>query len=518
MLTPRQQRQIMDKHVEDITQMLNNIQRKYADSEFRVLLAKLCIQKLEFADPDRTAGEWFGECSIDLKMRWRLVKHDKDGSVAMKTEWFTCYTIALDSAFADPRVPMHCSDIWGTVSNQHGALVTSKKLSTILANAHEHWEYQGLGKHTDLTQHAEVLVGSRASLVWTPNDDESKDGWTVETQFSEFCYQDSGQKAQQNGPTSFGVVMGPKGSVIYSGRPGQLDMPYKFVDKVTGHLMNYPTKVNASDRAIETDGSVREQTDEEKAKTLTDDPTRGVQLKIGVNGIPRASNMEIVIFGQQTATRHLSETTRGVNDMSFFGGWYDDDTHVHETLGGAECDEIVYRSLGCGAPDSSFGWGAVVEAELGLSDATGRADALSVENIKSDSKKNLVLTQYKKWSLPFGTVPGEDFLHGVVSDLISMWQACEKPPDGMKGPKTSLGLVESRHGKKARVTFSKGESPNYQDIESSFQHYNTNAKDLLPAEDIDSDDDDMTLLAKAQKLKSEHHSSSSQDGSDWDED
>mmetsp|Transcript_43857 Transcript_43857/g.115934 ORF Transcript_43857/g.115934 Transcript_43857/m.115934 type:complete len:164 (+) Transcript_43857:312-803(+) len=109
-----------------------------------------------------------------------------------------------------------------------------------------------------------------------------------------------------------------------------------------------------------------------------------------------------------------------MNCMSFFGGWYGDDADVYGSLGGAACDGVVYRSLGGGAPDSSIGWGEVVEAELGLSNATGRADGLSVANIKSDSKKNLVLTQYKKWSLPFGTVPGEDFLHGVVSDLISL--------------------------------------------------------------------------------------------------
>lgn len=564
-LTPQQQRQTMDRHVEKINNMLCDIKaklRSQLDARFCEMIEELCIQPLEWADPHRTPGSCVGECSIDLKQRWRLVKYDKDGNVIMATEWFTCYQIALGSTFDDPRVPMELSDIWGTVTDEHGKRVTSMKADKILDEAYKHFKHQGVGKKADLTQRDKVLVGCRASLIWTPSEDETKEGWTVETVFSEFCYQDSGYSAHQNGPKSFGIFMGPKGSAFYSGYAGQLDMPYKFVDEVTGKLMDYPSKVNASDRVIEADGTVRKQTDEEKVNALQDDPWRAVQLQLGVTGLPPSSNMEIVMFGIQKQKTNLFENMSGMS-VSGLPSWRN--RGVYKTLDEMEQDRIAaeeldakrkeescsdlgygcgnysdsndsdgygvqYRSLSAGkdfdgyrslAP-TSFGDGEVVEAELGLAkESSGRSLRLSVEDVVSDQKKNMVLTQYKKWALPFGTIPGENFLENVVTNLLFMWKACEKPIQGKNGPKTSLGLVDSRHCKKALKTFCKGELPNYADITSGLKHYNTNAKDLLPVVDTDSDDDsddDSTQLGKAQKLKSEQSPSYSEKVGDSDED
>ena len=95
-----------------------------------------------------------------------------------------------------------------------------------------------------------------------------------------------------------------------------------------------------------------------------------------------------------------------------------------------------------------------------------------------------------------------------------MQAACEAPQDGKKGPKTSDGLVESRHSEKAIKCFKMGDtSVDMVDINSSLKHYNTNAKDLIPTEDPDSDDED-SPLSKAQKIKSNQSPSSPKDDSD----
>jgi hypothetical protein len=492
-LPSQQQVETMNKHVEIIARMLHKIKDKDSTAGREPLLSGLCIQALEWADPHRAPGSAFGECSIDLKQRWRLVKHDMDGNMVMATAWFTCYTIAFGSSFDDPRVPMNATDIWGTVSDPHAGCVTSKKLSKILDNAYEHWGYQGLDAHADLTKRANILVGVRASLVWTPTDEEIKDGWTVETMFSEFCYQDSGEDAIQTGPKSFGVVMGPKGSAIYSGYAGQLDLPYKFLDKETNEVMDYPTKVFASDRAIEVDGTVRKQTDDEKATTLDDDPSRAVQLKIGVNGLPSSSNLEMVMFG-------IQEQQPDLMGDCILRSLADEDIPEPDLMGGC-----FYRSLAdkempdAPVPPTEFDEGEVVEAELGLSRASGFSMRLSVASIKSE-EKDIVLTMYKRWALPFGTIPGEQVLHSVVTNLLDSWEACEKPQDDKKGPKTSKGLVESRHSERAIKLFTKGSAPDVQDILSGFKHYSTNAKALLPVEEADSEDEDHSL-PKAQKLQ-----------------
>ena len=296
LLSKDTQKQTMEEHVRRIQADLDKIKKSPGRNPDK--LRGLQIQALEWCDSHRKPGSCFGDHSIDLKLRWRLVKHDGDGKATMSTEWFTCYTIALGSNFDDPRTSMKAEDIWGTVSDKNGEQVTSKKLDKILDNASEHLDWQGLSKHADLTKRGKVLVGNRVGLVWAPDADEAAEGWTVETMFSEFCYQDSGSNAQKNGPVTYGAVFGPKGSAFYTGYAGQLDLPYKFEDKKTGHLMNYPVKVEASDRKVEEDGSVREQTPEEKAAVLAKDSTSAVQIKIGVNGTKPRSNVEIVLFGQ----------------------------------------------------------------------------------------------------------------------------------------------------------------------------------------------------------------------------
>jgi hypothetical protein len=298
MLANHQQKETMSKHVQRITKDLEKIKKSYEGRDAKKL-RNLQIQALEWCDSHRAKGSCFGQHSIDLKLRWRLVKYDKDGKAVMTSEWFTCYTIALGGNFEDPRTPMDASDLWGTVSDKHGKTVTSKKLSKILDEAPEHYGFQGLSKHADLKERAKVLVGNRVAIVWAPDADEVAAGWTVETMFSEFCYQDSGSNAEKNGPVTYGAVFGPKGSSFYTGYAGQLDLPYKWVDEKTDFLMNYPVKVEASDRKVEEDGSVREQTMEEKAAVLAKDSTSAVQVKIGVNGTQASSNQEFVLFGRQ---------------------------------------------------------------------------------------------------------------------------------------------------------------------------------------------------------------------------
>jgi hypothetical protein len=298
LLTKRQQDETMRNHVQRITKDLEKIKRSYSGRDAQKL-RNLQIQALEWCDSHRNVGSCFGQHSIDLKLRWRLVKFDKDDNMVMNSEWFTCYTIALGGNFEDPRTPMDASDIWGTVCDKLGNNVTSKKLSKILDEAPEHYAFQGLSKHADLKQRAKVLVGNRVAVVWAPDADQVAAGWTVETMFSEFCYQDSGSSAEKNGPVTYGAVFGPKGSSFYTGFAGQLDLPYKRVDEKTGYLMNYPVKVECSDRKVEEDGSVREQTMEEKAAVLAKDSTSAVQVKIGVNGTQASSNQEFVLFGRQ---------------------------------------------------------------------------------------------------------------------------------------------------------------------------------------------------------------------------
>jgi len=731
-LTSLQQRQTMDNHVLKIKQMLQTIQQDHKRTTGNNDLDKLCIQALEWADPHRTPDSCFGECSIDLKQRWRLVKTDDCGNVTMCTEWFTAYTIALGNNFDDPRVPMHASDIWATVSDKYGDKVTSTRLSKVLANATEHYAHQGLDRHASLKKFAKILVACRSSLVWTPNDDQVRDGWSVETMFSEFCYQDSSDHARKNGPTSFGIVFGPKGSACYSGYPGQLDMPYKLVDKTTNKLMDHHTKVFASDRTIDKDGSVRVQTQDEKIKTLSSDASRAVQIKIGVNGMSASSNLEMAMFGIQQTKHKLTDVISSMGAFSISRPWlvkeiyktheeieqdrlaaqeqerkrkeqqrlqtmqeikescqnvstrpylfcyyrdyllqectkydaleqnctewitkadalletariaklsseeeeeeqedwvdikkelvtapppspqsmqgeeedvfynhpchgvlvnarvtddelgvykYDDldgkkhactlfipssytlsnenidqmdqkrkstmtlvkngkDPALHDNwFNDLECTSLgyrslvsdtfsskdesgncTYRSLGSGGANE-FEEGEIVEAELGLSKATGRSMRLSVSKITSE-EKDVVLTLYSRWALPFGTVPSTDFLERVVSNLLSMWKTCEPPPNqGAKGPKTSFGLVESRHCKKALKMFTKGNASDEAQILSSLKHYSTNAKDMLPAEDTSSDDEDKqdekdTCSVKVQKTIVKQSPSSSSENDD----
>lgn len=295
-LSKDQRKRTMDNHVRRIQADLDKIVASSGRNADK--LRRLQIQALEWCDPHRKPGSCFGDHSIDLKLTWRLVKHDGDGKMTMSTEWFTCYTIALGSNFDDPRTPMDAEDITGTVSDKYGKQVTSKKLSKILGNPHKEWNWQGVSQHADLTKLSKVLVGNRVGLVWAPSEEEAAEGWSVETMFSEFCYQDSGSNAQKNGPITYGAVFGPKGSAFYTGYAGQMDMPYKFVDEKTGFLMNHPVKVEPSDRKVEEDGSVREQTLEEKAAVLAKDSTSAVQLPIGVKGTKPRSNVEVVLFGQ----------------------------------------------------------------------------------------------------------------------------------------------------------------------------------------------------------------------------
>lgn len=311
-LSKDHQKQNMDDHVRRIQADLEKIKKSSGRNADK--LRGLQIQALEWCDSHRKPGSCFGDHSIDLKLRWRLVKHDEDGKETMSTEWFTCYTIALGSNFDDPRTPMDAKDMWATVSDKNGEQVTSKKLNKILDDAPEYWHWQGLSPHADLTKRSKVLVGNRVGLVWAPNADEAAEGWTVETMFSEFCYQDSGSNAQKNGPVTYGAVFGPKGSAFYTGYAGQMDLHYKFEDKKTGHLMNYPVKVEASDRKVEEDGSVREQTLEETAAVLAKDPTSAVQVKLGVNGTKPRSNVEIVLFGQMQP-----QPTMDMSGMSISG-------------------------------------------------------------------------------------------------------------------------------------------------------------------------------------------------------
>jgi esterase/lipase len=101
-----------------------------------------------------------------------------------------------------------------------------------------------------------------------------------------------------------------------------------------------------------------------------------------------------------------------------------------------------------------------------------------------------------------------------------MWKTCEPPPNqGAKGPKTSFGLVESRHCKKALKMFTKGNASDEAQILSSLKHYSTNAKDMLPAEDTSSDDEDKqdekdTCSVKVQKTIVKQSPSSSSENDD----
>lgn len=201
---------------------------------------------------------------------------------------------------------------------------------------------------------------------------------------------------------------------------------------------------------------------------------------------------------------------------------------LKNTAGGA-----VYRSLGASAnssdagfcfrslgttPPSEFQEAEAVEAALGISKATDRALKLSVPDPKSKPGTDVAATVYQRFALPFGTVPAEQFLRGVVNSLLSMQAACEAPQDGKKGPKTSDGLVESRHCEKALKCFEKGNTHvDMKDIASSLKNYNKNAKDLLPKEDPDSDSDDASPFGKAQKLKSDQSPSSPKEDESDDE-
>ena len=308
------QKQTMDNHVRRIQADLDKIKKSSGRNADK--LRGLQIQALGWCDPHRKPGSCFGDHSVDLKLEWAAFKRDADGNVTMRTQWFTCYTIALGSNFDDPRTPMDADDITGTVSDKYGHQVTSKKLSNILDNAHKEWGWQGLSPHADLTKRGKVLVGNRVGLVWAPNADEAAQGWSVETRYCEFCYQDSGSNAQKNGPLTYAAVFGPKGSAVYTGYPGQLEMHYKFFDEDTGFLMNHTTKVEPTDRKVEEDGSVREQTLEEKAAVLAKDSTSAVQLEIGVKGTKRRSNEEFVLFGQMQSQPTVDLSGVSISDDS----------------------------------------------------------------------------------------------------------------------------------------------------------------------------------------------------------
>lgn len=191
---------------------------------------------------------------------------------------------------------------------------------------------------------------------------------------------------------------------------------------------------------------------------------------------------------------------------------------VYRSLGASvnsSDDGLCFRSLGT-TPPSEFQEAEAVEAALGIAKANGRALKLSVPAPKSEPNTNLAATVYQRFALPFGTVPAEQFLRGVVNSLLSMQAACEAPQDGKKGPKSSDGLVESRHCDKAIKCFKPGNTDvDMEDIVSSLKNYNKNAKDLLPKEDLDSDDDE-SPLGKAQKLKSDQSPSSPKEESDED--
>ena len=297
MLSPNQQRECMEKHVALITVALDEIRKTFSGQQ-REWLEQLCVQALEWIDPDRFPHSAFGACSVDLRMLFRVAKYAPDGTVAMSTEWFTAYTIALGSNMHDPVTAMGASDLVATIVDGDGKVV-SKKLNKVLDEAPKHFAHQGLGKRADLSKHDKVLVGNRIVLLWAPSEEQAAQGWVVETKYSSYCYQDNGRVAAVNGPLSWGALFGPKGSSIFSGYPGQNDMTYKVVDEETGHLMEHMTNVTPSDRKVEVDGRVREQTEQEKIEVLTNDRTRAVQLPIGVRGAPDASNREIILFGQQ---------------------------------------------------------------------------------------------------------------------------------------------------------------------------------------------------------------------------
>ena len=184
---------------------------------------------------------------------------------------------------------------------------------------------------------------------------------------------------------------------------------------------------------------------------------------------------------------------------------------VYRSLGASansSDDGLCFRSLGT-TPPSEFQEAEAVEAALGVGKADGRALKLSVPAPGSKPNTNLAATVYQRFALPFGTVPAEQFLRGVVNSLLSMQAACEAPQDGKKGPKSSDGLVESRHCERAIKCFEPGKKDvDMEDIVSSLKNYNKNAKDLLPKEDLDSDSDDESPLSKAQKLKSDQSPSS----------
>jgi hypothetical protein len=746
MLSPNQQRECMDKHVAVITVALEEIRNTFSAEE-RVVLEELCVQALEWIDPDRFPHSAFGGCSVDLRMLFRLCKYAPDGTVTMSTEWFTAYTIALGSNMEDPVTAMGASDLFATVED--GGNVLSKKLNKVLDEAPKHFAHQGLGKHADLSKHDKVLVGNRIVLLWAPSEEQAAQGWVVETKFSSYCYQDNGRTAALNGPLSWGALFGPKGGSIFSGYPGQNDMTYKMVDEETGHLMEHMTKVTPSDRKVELDGGVREQTEAEKIAVLSNDSSRAVQIRIGVKGTPPASNREIILFGQQKPQPtvdmsgcRISETaipwtTRKMlltdmekeqeriaeeereakkkaeaermkaaaeerhrlllerirlqevkdlkesmanaaarpyffvyyrewllsqcikyNELKDFSSWIvegdaaldkarahksnmmhamtdedfemvgplrltepdpDDDDAIPTGPYYRECEEAqrvmvtdeeladfkyddlegtkykvcivvqypaclnddniasleahrrsileivkqgkdpeeasswcsssysdglrgglsgcYYRSLGVssGADDDDapvmrsmcadglanapprgrtilpvmpevFDEAEVVEAELGLAPKAGRALAPSVAN--PESFGHIRATIYERYLLPFGTVPAKDYLIGIVNALLKMRLACEQPTDGKKGPKTSEGFVASRHSEKAIRSFGPGTAPDMEDIASGMGNYRKNAKDLIPKEDTDSDEDN-TPLGKVQKLKVEHTSPSS---------
>jgi hypothetical protein len=207
----------------------------------------------------------------------------------------------------------------------------------------------------------------------------------------------------------------------------------------------------------------------------------------------------------------------------------DDYGACFRSLGASDDDAPCYRSMsgggGGGAPNlarsvipmppSDFEEAEAVEAALGISKAMDRALKLSVPDPKS-TDTDLVATLYKRFAVPFGSVPAEKFLRGIVNSLLTMQAECEAPQDGKKGPKTSDGLVESRHSERAIKLFKIGDTPvDTADIASSLKHYNTNANELIPKEDPDSDED-ATPLGKCQKLKSCSSPSSNKDSDDED--
>jgi hypothetical protein len=510
-LTPTQQAETQSRFNANIEEMLEKIKSKFAGTRHEGTLENLQFHKLEWCDPHRTPGSYFGLASTDLKQMWRLVKRGADGEIVTETAWLPGWTIALGSNFLDPRTKLDAASFWTFTTNRNGNDGCSRKLSEVLADPRLYFDFQGVAEGASLSDHAELMVANRSSLIWTPTEEDAANGWEVQTCFEHFTYQDQNPL---RGPQCYSLYGSPMGLSFYTGCPGHQSLFAKLEDKVTGKLMNYPTKPEATDREIDSHGKVEVQTDESKVADLG--KGKAVQVKMGVAGMPSQSGMEFCAFGMMERAPEGIDWKMGAID--FFSEKVEPDGVCFRSLSAmqeVEPDEVCYRSLSATQevePDGAcyrslratpevpaeFETGQVTEAALSLGAAVSEAAPLSVKKPKS-TNHNIALTQYKRWALVFGTVPEMETMEAIVTNLLSNEETT-------RGAKTAEH-VPHRHSESAKKTFKDMTAqPDYDEITESIEKYAASdvvPDGVLPTEDPDSEDEDASKEPPSKAMKTE---------------